>query len=71
MMRSESFETQQVREIGREEAEKSRLSHLMDGVFQMEGKESKAQDAKIENVKKIHARRGRSLSMGLETNRIL
>ena len=49
MMRSKSFETQEVREIGRKEARESRgfpilCMGLMEGVFQMEGKECKDQE---------------------------
>ena len=44
MMRSKSFETQEVREIGRKEAGESRRfpilwMGIMEDVFQMEGKE--------------------------------
>ena len=54
MMRSKSFDTQEVREIGRKEAGESRCFPILwmgiiEDVFQMEGK--------IEKVKKkIHAR---------------
>ena len=49
MMRSKSFEKQEVREIGRKEAGESRsfpiLSmKLIEDVFQMEGKECKDQE---------------------------
>ena len=49
MMRSKSFETQEVREIGWKEAEKSRgfpilCGGIMEDVFQMEGKECEDQD---------------------------
>ena len=49
MMRSNSFDTQEVREIGRKEAEKSRgfpilCMGIIEDVFQMEGKESEDQD---------------------------
>ena len=48
MMRSKSFETQEVREIGRKEAGKSRgfpilWMGIIENVFQMEGKECKDQ----------------------------
>ena len=49
MMRSNSFETQEVREIGRKEAGESRgfpilCMGIMEYVFQMEGKECEDQD---------------------------
>ena len=49
MMCSNSFETQEVREIGRKEAEESRgfpilCMEKMEDVFQMEGKECEDQD---------------------------
>ena len=49
MMHSKSFDTQEVREIGRKEAEKSRgfpilWIGIIEDVFQMEGKECKVQD---------------------------
>ena len=49
MMRSKSFETQEVREIGRKEAEESRgfpilWMGIMEDVFQMEGKECEDQE---------------------------
>ena len=49
MMRSNSFETQKVREIGRKEAGKSRgfpilCMGVIEDVFQMEGKECKVQE---------------------------
>ena len=58
MMRSNSFDTQEVREIGRKEAGESRgfpilCMGIIEDVLQMEGKES---PGKIEDVKKIHAR---------------
>ena len=48
MMRSNSFDTQEVREIGRKEAGESRdilicWMGMMEDVFQMEGKECKVQ----------------------------
>ena len=58
MMRSKSFETQEVREIGRKEAGESRGFPIMrmgiiEDVFQIEGKECEDQ----ERLKmKIHAR---------------
>ena len=63
MMRSKSFETQEVREISRKEAGKSRgfLSlrmGIIQDIFQLEGK--------IENVKmKIHARARNVLYHGI------
>ena len=49
MMRSNSFETQEVREIGRKEARESRgfpilCMGIIEDVFQMEGKECKVQE---------------------------
>ena len=49
MMRSNSFETQEVREIGRKEAGESRgfptlWMVVMEDVFQMEGKECEDQE---------------------------
>ena len=48
MMRSKSFDIQEVREIGRKEAGIERLSHLVNGnnrdIFQMEGKECKVSE---------------------------
>ena len=49
MMRSKSFETQEVREIGRKEAGESRgfpilWMGIIEDVFQMEGKECKDQE---------------------------
>ena len=49
MMRSNSFETQEVREIGRKEAGESRgfpilCMGTMEDVFQMEGKECEDQE---------------------------
>ena len=46
MMRSKSFDTQEVREIGRKEAGESRgfpilCMRIIENVFQMEGKECK------------------------------
>ena len=60
MMHSKSFDTLEVKEIGRKEAGESRgfpilCMGIMKDVFQMEGKECEEQE--IENVKKkIHAR---------------
>ena len=49
MMRSKSFDTQEVREIGRKEGEESRgfpilWMGIMENVFQMEGKECEVQE---------------------------
>ena len=49
IMRSKSFETQEVREIGRKEAEESRgfpilWMGIIEDVFQMEGKECEDQE---------------------------
>ena len=61
-MHSGSFETQEVKEIGRKEAGESRdfpilWMKIIEDVFQMEGKEYKVSPRKIEDVKKkIHAR---------------
>ena len=49
MMRSNSFDTQEVREIGRKEARESRgfpilWMEIMEDVFQMEGKECEDQE---------------------------
>ena len=49
MMRSNGFETQEVREIGRKEAEESRVfpiswMGIIKNVFQMEGKKYKFQE---------------------------
>ena len=62
MMRSKSFETQEMSEIGRKEAGESRgfpilWMEIIEDVFQMGGK--------IGNVKKkIHARARKGFSMG-------
>ena len=49
MMRSKSFDTQEVREIGRKEAGESRgfpilCIGIMEDVFEMDGKECKVQE---------------------------
>ena len=49
MMRSNSFDTQEVRKIGRKEAEESRgfpilCMGIIEDVFQMEGNECKVKD---------------------------
>ena len=49
MMRSKSFDTQEVREIGRKEAGESRgfpilCMGIMEDVFQMDGKECEVQE---------------------------
>ena len=67
MMRSKSFETHEVREIGRKEAGESRgFSILLMGiidVFQMEGKECKNQEKLTVCRKKSMPERGRCFSM--------
>ena len=61
MMRSKSFETQEMRKIGRKEAGESTgfpilWMRMIENVFQVEGKECNDQE-RFENVKKkIHAR---------------
>ena len=60
-MHSKSFNTQEVREIGRKEAGESRgfpilWMEIIEDVFQMEGKECKVQERL-----KIHARAGKML----------
>ena len=65
IMRSKSFDRQQVRDIDRKEAGESRgfpilCMRITEEVFQMEGKE--CGDQEIENVKKkIHARARKTL----------
>ena len=49
MMRTNSFETQEVREIGQKEAGESRgfpilWMEIIEDIFQMQGKESKIQE---------------------------
>ena len=59
IMRSKSFELQEVKEIGRKEAGGERLSHLMDGNNRKclpDGRKGMQSSEKIENVKKIHFR---------------
>ena len=61
MMRSNSFDTQEVREIGRKEAGESRgfpilCMGIIEDVFQMEEKECEDQERLMMLKKKIHAR---------------
>ena len=61
MMRSNSFDMQEVREIGQKEAGESRgfpilCMGIMEDVFQMEGKECEDQERFKDVKKKIHAR---------------
>ena len=60
-MRSNSFDMQEVREIGRKEAGESRgfpilWMGIIEDVFQMEGKECEDQERFEDVKKKIHAR---------------
>ena len=55
MMRSKSFDTQEVREIGRKKAGVERLSHLVDGNNKRclpDGRKGMQSQGKIEDVKK-------------------
>ena len=61
MMRSKSFDTQEVREIDRKEAGESRgfpilWMGIIEDVFQMEGKKCEDQGEIKDVKKKIHAR---------------
>ena len=69
MMRSNSFDTQEVREIGRKEAGESRgfpilCIGIMEDVFQMEGKECEDQERLKMWRRKSMPERGRCFSMG-------
>ena len=69
MMRSSSFDTQEVREIGRKEAGESKgfpilCMEIMEDVFQMEGKECKHQERLKMWRRKSMPERGRCFSMG-------
>ena len=69
VMRSDSFETQEVREIGRKAAGKLRgfpilWIGIMKNVFQMEGKECKDQERLKMRKRKSMPERGRCFSMG-------
>ena len=69
MMRSNSFDTPEVREIGRKEAGESRgfpilCMGIMEDVFQMEGKECEVQERLKTCRRKSMPERGRCFSMG-------
>ena len=69
MMRSNSFDTQEVREIGRKEAGESRgipilCMGIIEDVFQMEGKECEEQERLKMWRRKSMPERGRCFSMG-------
>ena len=69
MMRSNSFDTQEVREIGRKEAGESRgfpilWMGIMEDVFQMEGKKCEDQERLKMWRRKSMPERGRCFSMG-------
>ena len=69
MMRSKSFDTQEVREIGRKEAGESRSfpilwMGIMEDVFQMQEKECKVQERLKMRRRKFIPARGRCFSMG-------
>ena len=68
MMRSNSFDTQEVREMGLKEAAESRgfpilCMGIMEDVFQMEGKECKDQERLKMRRRKSMPERGRCFSM--------
>ena len=69
MMRSKSFDTQVMREIGRKEAEESRsfpilCMGIIEDVFQMEGKECEDHERLKMCRRKSMPERGRRFSMG-------
>ena len=69
MMRSKSFETQEVREIGQKEAGESRgfpilCMGIMEDVFQIKGKECKVQERLKMRRRKFIPEQGRCFSMG-------
>ena len=69
MMRSNSFDTQEVREIGRKEAGESRgfpilCMGIIEDVFQMEGKKCEDQERLKMYRRKSMPERGRCFSMG-------
>ena len=69
MMLSKSFDTQEVREMGRKEAGESRgfpvlWMEIMEDVFQMEGKACKDQERLKMYRRKSMPERGRCFSMG-------
>ena len=68
-MRSNSFDTQEVREIGRKEAGESRgfpilCMGIIEDVFQMEGKECEDQERFKMRRRKSMPDRGRCFSIG-------
>ena len=68
-MHSKSFDTQEVRGIGRKEAGESRgfpiwWMGIMEDVFQMEGKECKVQERLKMRRRKSMPERGRCFSIG-------
>ena len=72
MMRSESFEAQEVREIGRKEAGELRgflilWMGIIEDVFQMEGKECKVQERLKMWRRKSMPEQGRCFSIGEAT----
>ena len=69
MMRSKSFDTQEVREISRKEAGESRgfpilWMGIIKDVFQMKGKECEVQQKLKMGRRKSMPERGRCISMG-------
>ena len=69
MMHSNSFDTLEVREIGRKEAGESRVFPILcmgiiDDVFQMEGKKCKIQERSKMRRSKSMPERGMCFSMG-------
>ena len=69
MMRIKSFETQEVREIGRKETGESRgfpilCMGIIENVFQREGKECEHQERLKRSRRKSMPERGRCCSMG-------
>ena len=69
MMRSNSFDTQEVREIGRKEAGESRgfpilWMGIIEDIFQMEGKEYEVQERLKMQRRKSMPERGGCFSMG-------
>ena len=72
MMRSKSFDTQEVREIGRKEAGESKgfcilCMGIVEDVFQMEGKECEDQERLKMYRRKSMPERGRCFSMRYAT----
>ena len=71
MMRSKSFETQEVREIGQKKAGESRSFPILwmgiiEDVFQMEGKKCKVQE-RLKMRRKSMPERGKCFRMGKAT----